>query len=315
MANKKTRVGVIGVGYHGQHHARIFSEMEGVELVGVVDTDLKRAQEIGEKTGSVAFDNPNELLGLVDAVSIAAPTVYHHKIALAFLKKGVDILVEKPMTVTLDEADDLIREARKNKLILQVGHIERFNGAVKTLLGLIKEPLFIESHRLGPFIDRSTDVDVVLDLMIHDIDIILSLVGTAVKRISAVGVPVITQKIDIANARIEFKSGCVADVTASRVSKEKQRKLRIFQPDTYISLDYGKQEISVFKKGLTQKGDTLIPDVIQEVLTVEWEEPLKAQLAAFIESVKTRKKPVVSGEEGREALKIALQVLSKLKTR
>lgn len=315
MANKKTRVGVIGVGYHGQHHARIFSEMEGVELVGVVDTDLKRAQEIGEKTGSVAFDNPNELLGLVDAVTIAAPTVYHHKIALAFLKKGVDVLVEKPMTVTLDEADDLIREARKNKLVLQVGHIERFNGAVKTLLGLIKEPLFIESHRLGPFIDRSTDVDVVLDLMIHDIDIILSLVGTAVKRISAVGVPVITQKIDIANARIEFKSGCVADVTASRVSKEKQRKLRIFQPDTYISLDYGKQEISVFKKGLIQKGDTLIPEVVQEVLTVEWEEPLKSQLAAFIESVKTRKKPVVSGEEGREALKIALQVLSKLKTR
>ena len=315
MQKKKVKVGVIGVGYHGQHHARIFSAMDGVELIGVVDTDLKRANEIGEKTGAVAFDNHEELLGLVDAVSIATPTVYHHKTALSFLKKGVDVLVEKPMTVTLDEADDLIREAKKGKLILQIGHIERFNGAVQTLLKLIKEPLFIESHRLGPFPERSTDVDVVLDLMIHDIDIILSLVGTAVKRISAVGVPVITPKIDIANARIEFKGGCVADVTASRVSPEKQRKLRIFQHDTYISLDYGKQEISVFKREMVKKGKESASQIAHQILPVEREEPLKAQLEAFVESVRTRKKPAVSGEEGREALKVALQVLGRLKTR
>ncbi|MDH4101529.1 MAG: Gfo/Idh/MocA family oxidoreductase, partial [Nitrospirota bacterium] len=218
-------------------------------------------------------------------------------------------------TVTLDEADDLIREAKKGKLILQIGHIERFNGAVQTLLKLIKEPLFIESHRLGPFPERSTDVDVVLDLMIHDIDIILSLVGTAVKRISAVGVPVITPKIDIANARIEFKGGCVADVTASRVSPEKQRKLRIFQHDTYISLDYGKQEISVFKREMVKKGKESASQIAHQILPVEREEPLKAQLEAFVESVRTRKKPAVSGEEGREALKVALQVLGRLKTR
>ncbi|MCI0529163.1 MAG: Gfo/Idh/MocA family oxidoreductase, partial [Nitrospira sp.] len=237
----KIKVGVVGVGYLGQHHARIYSKMPGVELVGVVDIDAEKANAIAAQTGCQAYGDYHALLDQVQAVSIVVPTVLHHELASKFLRAGMDVLLEKPMTVTLQEADELIQEAEKKGSLLQIGHLERFNSVVRALNGRIQKPRFIESHRLGPFVERGTDVHVVLDLMIHDIDIILSLVNSPVELIRAVGVPVISSQIDIANARIEFASGCVANVTASRVSRDKMRKVRIFQPDVYISLDYLQQ--------------------------------------------------------------------------
>lgn len=333
----KIKVGVVGVGYLGQHHARIYSTMPEVELVGVVDVDAEKAKAIGVQTGCRPYVDFHALQGQVQAVSIVVPTVLHHEIALKFLQAGVDVLLEKPMTVTLQEADELIREAEKRSSLLQIGHLERFNSVVRALNGRIQKPRFIESHRLGPFVERGTDVHVVLDLMIHDIDIILSLVNSPVELIRAVGVPVISPQIDIANARIEFASGCVANVTASRVSREKMRKIRIFQPDAYVSLDYLLQEVTVCRRVLKEQGERpqsetlawpdqnrlgasedLSPDVaaraptyklLIERLEIEKKEPLEAEIAAFIECVRTRKRPVVSGQEGREALRVALEIL------
>jgi predicted dehydrogenase len=303
----KIKVGVVGVGYLGQHHARIYSEMPGVELVGVADIDTEKANAIAAQTGCRAYGDYHTLLNQVQAVSVVVPTVLHHRVALEFLKAGVDVLLEKPMTVTLQEADDLIQGSEKKGSLLQIGHLERFNSVVRALSGRIQKPRFIESHRLGPFVERGTDVHVVLDLMIHDIDIILSLVNSPVELIRAVGVPVISPQIDIANARIEFANGCVANVTASRVSREKMRKIRIFQPDAYISLDYLQQEVMICRRVLEGQGER--PQITMERLEIEKEEPLEAEIAAFIECVCTRKRPVVSGQEGREALRVALEIL------
>ena len=298
-------VGVIGVGYLGEHHARIYSEMDGVQLVGVVDPEEDRGRSVAEKTACRFFGELKELLGEVQAVSIAAPTSFHFDLSLFCLEKKIDVLLEKPMTVTIGEADRLIEEADRNKRILQIGHLERFNGGIRKLKEVVKEPRFIESHRLGPFQDRGTDVDVILDLMIHDIDILLDLVQSRVKELRAVGTPVISPNIDIANARIEFENGCVANVTASRVSLKKERKIRIFQPDTYITLDYQLQEVDIYRR-VTEAN--IAPRILMEKLKTEKDEPLRVQLEAFIRSVQNRSQPVISGVEGREALKVALKI-------
>ncbi len=254
---KLVRTGVIGTGYLGKFHADKYSELAESELVGIVDTDYEAAQTISNRLNVPAFKSYEELFDRVDAVSIVVPTELHHKIAKDFLLNGIDVLVEKPMTTTLEEAEDLIVTAKKNKCVLQVGHLERFNAAVLALNNVIKQPLFIESHRLAPFKDRGTDVDVILDIMIHDIDIILNIVGSPVKAIHAVGVPVVSsENNDIANVRLEFESGCVANVTASRISAKEMRKIRIFQHDAYLSIDYAAQQVEVYGKTDSDEHDT-----------------------------------------------------------
>jgi predicted dehydrogenase len=308
------RVGVVGVGYLGQHHARIYAEMPGVELVGLADLDRDRADEIAKKFGTVSHHDYRELIANVDAVSIVSPTVTHYEIAQEFLKKDVDVLVEKPITVTVPQAEELVRIAGANGRILQVGHIERFNGAVRELARLVENPGFIEVHRLGSFVGRATDVNVILDLMIHDIDIILSLVHSPVQEIRAKGVPVITTNVDIANARLEFENGCVANVTASRVSTHPQRKMRFFQPDTYISLDFQEQKVACYRRIGDHQGflEGNPPKIVEEKISIPKEEPLKVELSSFIDVIRKRSQPVVSGKEGLKALKVATDILREI---
>ena len=311
---RKTRVGVIGVGHVGQHHARIYRELPGVELAGIADIDPARLQEVRKVAEAPVFQDYRELFGHVEGVSLAVPTHLHAQIARECLDRGVDVLVEKPMAQTLEEAEELTDLAKRRGRILQVGHVERFNGAVRALHRIVKTPGFIECHRLSPFPQRGTDVDVILDLMIHDIDIILSLVKSPVSQVNAVGVPVLTDRVDISNARLEFASGCVANVTASRVSIERLRKIRIFQPDMYISLDYASQEITLFRRlppDLASQPPQL-PQIVREEVVVEKEEPLRLQLMSFLSSVRERTRPEVSGEEAVEALRVASQILAKM---
>jgi len=302
------------VGHVGQHHARIYRELPGVELAGIADVDPAKLQGLRESMGAPGVQDYRELFGQVDAVSIAVPTVLHAPIARDCLERGLDVLVEKPLAETLEEAEELTDLARRRGRILQVGHVERFNGAVRALHRMVKMPGFIECHRLSPFPQRSTDVDVILDLMIHDIDIILSLVKSPVTQVRAVGVPVLTDRVDIANARLEFASGCVANVTASRVSVEPVRKIRVFQPDTYISLDYAKQEISLYRRlpGDPTSHPPQPPQIVREEVVVEKEEPLRLELASYLGSVRERTRPEVSGEEAVEALRVASQILAKM---
>ncbi len=311
---KPVRVGVVGVGYVGQHHARIYSELPGVDLVGVVDIDEARLQEIGERHRIQLCRDYRELLGKLDAVSVAVPTLLHYSIAKEFLECGVDVLVEKPIAHSLTQADELVDIAKADDRIFQVGHIERFNGAVKALEDIVKSPGFIECHRLGPFAHRNTDVDVVLDLMIHDIDIILNLIKSPVMAVTAVGVPVISDQVDIANARLQFESGCVANLTASRVSVERVRRIRIFQRDTFISLDYSQQEIAIYHRLPGEAGPAaeVDPRIVKEDIFIDKAEPLRVELESFVECVRSRKRPLVSGEEGRDALRVASQIVEKL---
>ncbi|MEK6776623.1 MAG: Gfo/Idh/MocA family oxidoreductase [bacterium] len=314
--NAEIRVGVVGVGYLGQHHARNYAEMPGVRLAGVADVDQGRAQEIARRHATRVFLDYLDMIPDVDAVSIVSPTVTHFEIARDFLKQGVDVLVEKPMTETLVQAGELIRIAEQNQRILQVGHIERFNGAVRELERLVRDPGFIEVHRLSSFTGRATDVDVILDLMIHDIDIILSLVHSPVREIRAKGVPVITSNVDIANARLEFENGCVANVTASRVSTHPQRKMRFFQPDAYISIDFQEQRVACYRRVGDPKAfpDGHPPSIVEEKVSISKEEPLKVELTAFVEAVRTRSTPVVSGQEGMKALDVATSILREIGT-
>jgi len=302
--NDKIKVAVIGVGYLGEHHARIYSSMNDVVLVGVVDANKSRADEIAAKYSTRAFYDYRELPGDVQAVSIAVPTVLHHSVSLDCIKHNIDVLIEKPVTTTVDEADSLIKEARERSVLLQVGHIERFNSAYKHLLNYIGRPGFIETHRLGPYVGRGIDVDVILDLMIHDIDIILSIVRSDVVDVRALGVPVLTNNIDMANARLEFSNGCVANLTASRVSRERVRKIRIFQADTYITIDYAQQSMGIYRRIIENN----IPKITGEDTKLEKEEPLSSELASFINAVRNRSTPEVSGEDGREALRIAIRI-------
>jgi predicted dehydrogenase len=306
----KLKVAVVGVGHLGQHHARIYTELPGVELVAVADIAEGRRREVGGRLRVPAVADYRTLLGKVDAVSVAVPTWLHHEIAREFLLAGSDVLVEKPITRTLREADDLIATAAAGGRILQVGHSERYNGGVQALAAQVQEPGFIEVHRMGPFPGRGTDVDVVLDLMIHDIDIILTLVRSPVTAVSAVGVPVVSDQVDIANARVEFASGCVANLTASRVSGERLRKIRVFQRDTYFVLDYASQELHLFRPTPTDgAGRSRLTRVDIPVARVE---PLRQELSDFAHSVRTRSQPMVSGEAGREAVAVAAQIIERL---
>jgi predicted dehydrogenase len=302
------RVGVIGVGALGQHHARVYSGLAGVELVGVYDVDAGRAAEVVSSHGGRAFATAEELTAAVDALSVAVPTVDHHRVARAALEAGRHVLLEKPMTVTLEEADDLIALARKQRLVLQIGHIERFNPAVDVLRANVAAPRFVEVHRLGSFSPRSLDVDVVLDLMIHDLDIVLSIDGSAAVQVDAVGVPVLTPRVDIANARLRFASGLIANLTASRVSTERVRKFRVFAPQTYISVDLAAREAQVYR--LVQADGK--PDIAVQRTAAPDVEPLRLQLESFVDAVRRGAPPAVPGEDGRRALELALTILDRM---
>ena len=314
--SEKLRVGVVGVGHLGQHHARVYAELENCELMGVADLDVERGQEIAGRHGAKFYENYTELCRHVDALSIAVPTEHHHTVGMECLRRGIHVLIEKPIAKTLEEAEQLIELAAQQRCVLQVGHTERFNAAVVELAKIVRKPAFIESNRLSPFPERSTDIDVVLDIMIHDIDIILSLVKSPVKKLDAVGVPVMTSKIDIANTRLEFESGCIANVTASRVSLKQERKLRMFQPEKYISLDYQAQSLNVVEiKHPERRHDfpNRRPMILPHQVDVSRREPLKAELEAFVDCVYTGGTPVVSGHDGRNALKTAFQILQTMR--
>ncbi|MFA5089976.1 MAG: Gfo/Idh/MocA family oxidoreductase [Candidatus Omnitrophota bacterium] len=297
---QKVRIGVIGIGHLGSIHAKIYKEIENCSLTAVCDIDQRRLAEVSGELGVIGLNDYRQLFGKVDAVSVAVPTKLHYEIAAACLKHKIHCLVEKPFTTNLKEADRLIDLAKKNKLTLQVGHIERFNSAFSATQRLIKAPKFIECHRLSTFPNRSLDVGAVLDIMIHDIDIILGLVPCGIKKIESVGVNVLTPFEDIANSRITFKNGCVANLTASRVSDEVMRKIRIFQEDTYISLDYKEAKASVYKK----EGST----ITKTDLPIEKEQPLQKELKDFIDCLLQDRDPLVSGPVAREALKVALTI-------
>jgi len=304
----EVRVGVVGVGALGQHHARVYATLPGARLAGVFDIDRARAAEVVARHGGRVFEHLRDLLAEVDAVSVAVPTVDHHRVARVLLDAGKDVLVEKPMTTTVAEAEDLIRTAADRKAVLQVGHIERFNPAVDVLKATVSRPRFIEVHRLGSFSPRSLDIDVVLDLMIHDLDIVLTLDGSEAVQVDAVGVPVLTPRVDIANVRLRFASGLIANLTASRVSAEKVRKFRVFSPRTYISVDFARREAQVYR--LTD--GAVGPEIKVEQTAAPDEEPLRRQLAAFVECATSRAEPAVSGADGLRALRLAHVILDRI---
>jgi predicted dehydrogenase len=297
----QVRVGIIGVGYLGTQHARILSYLEEAELKGVADIDFKKAVEIGNRHGVAYYQNYEEMMGEIDAAIVATPTSEHHSISLNLLQNGKSVLVEKPITETVEQGEELVREANSSGLVLQVGHLERFNPAVEAVETMIREPRFIEVQRLGSFSSRSLDIDVVLDLMIHDLDIIMALIKDEVSVIRATGIHVLSDKIDIANARLEFKGGCVATLTASRVHQGKVRKLRIFEPTVYYSIDYIDQEVVVFPLDRRQT------DI--KTLRIQKEEPLKKELRNFLDCIRLGKTSKVTGEEGLRALRLAHGVL------
>lgn len=308
---KTIRVGVIGVGYLGRFHAQKYAAMESVQLVGVADIDGKMATQVGEECSTDSFTAYRQLLDKVDAVSIVVPTVFHHEMAMETISRGVDLLVEKPFTTTLDEADELIKLAEGKNLILQVGHLERFNPAVLAMRPLIHNPLFIEAHRISVFKDRGTDVDVVLDLMIHDIDIILSIVDSPLESIHTVGAPVITPLTDIANARLIFANGCTANVTVSRISMDNIRRMRIFQPGRYLSVDFSKKEVMSIRLKKGEMNNQPLPDISKFAFPEQ--DSLEMELLDFMENVRSRTLPEVSGHEGRKVLAVALDVVEQIR--
>lgn len=311
-------VAVVGVGAFGRNHARIYHQLQqqgaAIRLVAVVDADVERADAVAKEYGTRAFGSVEQLITThneVQAASVAVPTRDHLKTARLLLEAGVDVLIEKPLAASLHDAAELIRLVRQHGRIAQVGHLERFNPAVRATAGLVTQPMFFEVHRLSIFTPRSLDVDVVLDLMIHDLDIVLSFVRSPVKEIRAVGLPILSGKVDIANVRMEFESGCVANFTASRVSTERVRKLRFFQPQQYISIDYGRQDVLVFAVG--QGGaPSANPQIKVAKPEVTTEEPLQAELKAFLEAVRQRSTPVVPLEDGRRALAVALDIVAEI---
>ncbi len=305
MSGRPLRVAVVGVGYLGRHHARILAALEGVALVGVVDKDADRAAEIAGAHGTSAFARAEDLPE-VDAVTVAVPTESHAEAATPFLERGVSVLVEKPLTRTLEEADALIAAAARGGALLAVGHTERFNPAVAAALPHISSPGFVEVHRLGTFPERSLDIDVVFDLMIHDIDVLLATVGSEVASIDAVGVPVLTPRVDIANARLRFESGCIANLTASRISRERVRKVRFFQPQSYLSIDYASQEAEWYRL----RTDQAPPQIEGGRLVIERDEPLRLELADFVGAIRSGGAPRVTGLAGRRALALAHRITS-----
>jgi predicted dehydrogenase len=307
-SHRKARVAVVGAGEFGRNHVRVYREMDSVELVGVVDRDSGRAESVAAEFLTTAIGSLQQLRGRVDAVSVAVPTIAHGEVGCQLMEMGLDVLVEKPMAATVGEADQLLAAARRNERILQVGHVERFNPAVVAVTPILNRPLFFEVHRLGVFTPRSLDVDVIFDLMIHDLDILLALVDEPVTEVKAVGIPVLTDKVDIAHARLEFAGGAVANVTASRVSTERVRKMRFFQQHEYVSLDYARRD--ALRVGVKKAGPQ--PEFAFEKLAAPATEPLRAELDAFIEAVETRREPRTNGQAGRAALELAGRVMASI---
>jgi predicted dehydrogenase len=317
------RVGVIGVGHLGRFHTRVYSVLSSCELVGVYDDDRTRSGVIADEFSTRAFDSMSELLNGVEAVSIAVPTMAHHRVGLQCLKSGVHTLIEKPIASTVSEAEELVAAAEERDLRLQIGHIERFNQAIRAALREIDSPMFVEAHRLGVFAPRGTDVPVVLDLMIHDIDLILAAVDSSLERIDAVGVPILSPNVDIANARLTFADGCVANLTASRVSRERTRKIRFFQSDAYISVDCMAPKVEIFRKKdvsperlleiATGKIEGGLDDVVDFTTpAMDGADALEMELASFLRSVSAGESPAVSGEDGLKALEVATEILRQI---
>jgi predicted dehydrogenase len=302
------RVGVVGAGYLGRLHAQKYAALPEATLVAVADVDPGRAAEVAARCQTAALTDHRNLFGRVDCVSIAVPTQLHRTIARDFLTRGIDVLVEKPLTATVAEGRELVEVAARNGCILQVGHLERFNPALRSLTGILTAPRFIECHRVAPFVERGTDVDVVRDLMIHDLDVILSLVRSPVVSVEAFGVPVLTAEPDIANARLRFASGCIANITASRVALKRERKMRIFQPDTYLVVDYGEHRIRICRRDPGPQAGGL-PNLTYEEREVSGEDALEEEIRAFLRAVRARSEPVVSGRDGLQALEVAEQII------
>ncbi len=296
------KVGVIGVGHLGQHHARLYSQFSDAQLVGIVDLDRDRADAIGQQHGAPVFPNLQELLGVIDAVSVAVPTSHHREVVLTCLAAGVHVLVEKPLASTVAEARAMVECANQRGVILQVGHVERFNPVMDEIRNIVHTPGFIECHRLAPFQPRGTDVDVVLDLMIHDLDLILSLNLGETKNVEAVGVAVLSSQVDFANARVEFSNGCIVSFTASRMSTGRLRKMRLFQSDLYLSVDFQSRQGLGHRRTVLSGGES---SVVEESIQGNDEEPLKRELHAFVRSVQSGVQHGVSGEEGLRALELA----------
>jgi predicted dehydrogenase len=306
---KKLKVGVVGAGHLGNYHLQKYQNIDHVEIVGVVDVLEQRAQQRAETFQCQAYTDHHALLGTVDAVSIAVPTKFHHIITKDFLEAGIDVLLEKPITETLVQADELVSIAGKKQLIFQVGFVERFNPAVVALGKVMEKPLFIEAHRLHPFFERGTDVDVILDLMIHDLDIILEFVASPVKTVEAVGVSVLSNKVDIANAHVTFESGCVANITASRVTGKTLQKIRFFGMEGYHAVDFGKRELlSLRRKNIN---DTV--EIVENKIDIDMHDPLEQEIRSFVHAVITRTPPLVSGQDGRRSLELGLVIVEKMK--
>jgi predicted dehydrogenase len=301
---KKLRIGVVGVGHIGSNHARIYSELPNAELVAILDIDPARADEIGGKYKAKAVASLNEFAGMVDAASVATPTSAHFSIARDLLAQGKHLLIEKPITEKTSDARDLAQVAAEKGLVLQVGHVERFNPVLSALEQRLTHPRFIEAHRLSPYPNRSTEIGVVLDLMIHDLEIILHLVDSTLENIDAVGVPVLSRGEDIANARLRFASGCIANVTSSRISPERMRKIRVFQEDAYLSLDYQGQSGEIYRRVDGQ--------ITREPVAIEKEEPLRQQLASFVDCALTGGEPRVSGSHAAAALELAVEITRRI---
>lgn len=301
---KKLRIGVVGVGHIGSNHARIYSELPNAELVAILDIDPARADEIGAKYKAKAMASLNEFAGMVDAASVATPTSAHFSIARDLLAQGKHLLIEKPITEKTSDARDLAQVAAEKGLVLQVGHVERFNPVLSALEQRLTHPRFIEAHRLSPYPNRSTEIGVVLDLMIHDLEIILHLVDSTLENIDAVGVPVLSRGEDIANARLRFASGCIANVTSSRISPERMRKIRVFQEDAYLSLDYQGQSGEIYRRVDGQ--------ITREPVAIEKEEPLRQQLASFVDCALTGGEPRVSGSHAAAALELAVEITRRI---
>ncbi len=308
---KKIRVGVVGIGHLGGYHLQKYANMDSCEIVAASDTQIERAQNVADRYGCQAMADHRQMIGKVDAVSVAVPTGHHYAVARDFLAAGVDVLMEKPLCSTLAEADELLALSQNKNLILQVGFVERFNPAIIALEKVITRPVFIEVHRLHPFFERGTDVDVILDLMIHDLDIVLKFIDAPITAVEAVGVPILSEKIDISNVRLTFATGCIANITASRISAKTMQKIRFFGPEGYHSVDCQKREILSLSKIIGSDGKQ---QIVQNQVDVVNHDPLEEEIRSFVNAVQTRTKPPVSGEDGRRSLALAIEILDKMKT-
>ena len=301
---KKLRVGVVGVGHIGGNHARLYSEIDSADFTAIYDVDLARANAVAKKFRATAANSLEEFADSIDAASVATPTSSHFAVARPLLERGKHLLIEKPITENTSHASELASLAAQNQLVLQVGHVERFNPVLSALEARLTHPRFIEAHRLSPYSDRSTDIGVVLDLMIHDLEIILHLVESPVQSIDAVGVPVLSRGEDIANVRLRFENGCVANVTSSRISPERMRKIRVFQEDAYLSLDYEKQSGEIYRREAGK--------ILRDKVPIEREEPLKRELVSFVECASTGREPRVSGFQATAALELAVEITKRI---